>query len=288
MCHSNHEIVFGNHVNVITGQNGSGKSAILTALCVAFGCRAKGTQRASTLKDFIKTGASNAVIHVEIQNEGEDAFKPEMYGDVIIVERRISESTSSVTLKDHQGKKVFSRKADLLEIIEHFNIDVENPCVIMSQDKSREFLHSGNNKDKSKFFYKATLLQQVNDLLESISIEITTAHGIVEELETAIKPIEKELNELQVKIKTMEHVEQISIQDTREQHLKNTQAEESDIEENHHSHDSSVRVSIKVASSSTREDDEKTLRIWTATVAKKPSNFPSKKPPPPPPAIDEA
>lgn len=33
-----------------------GKSAILTALCVAFGSRAKGTQRASTLKDFIKTG----------------------------------------------------------------------------------------------------------------------------------------------------------------------------------------------------------------------------------------
>ncbi|XP_045829439.1 structural maintenance of chromosomes protein 6A [Trifolium pratense] len=212
MCHSNHETEFGNHVNLITGQNGSGKSAILTALCVAFGCRAKGTQRASTLKDFIKTGASNAVIHVEIQNEGEDAFKPEIYGDVIIVERRISESTSSITLKDHQGKKVFSRKADLLEIIEHFNIDVENPCVIMSQDKSREFLHSGNNKDKFKFFYKATLLQQVNDLLESISSEINTALGVVEELEAAIRPVEKELKELQVKIKTMEHVEQISIQ----------------------------------------------------------------------------
>ena len=29
-------------------------------------------------------------------------------------------------------------------------IDVENPCVIMSQDKSREFLHSGNDKDKFK------------------------------------------------------------------------------------------------------------------------------------------
>lgn len=46
---------------------------------------------------------SNAVIHVEIQNEGEDAFKPEKYGDLIIVERKISESTSSITLKDHQG-----------------------------------------------------------------------------------------------------------------------------------------------------------------------------------------
>lgn len=29
-------------------------------------------------------------------------------------------------------------------------IDVENPCVIMSQDKSREFLHSGNDRDKFK------------------------------------------------------------------------------------------------------------------------------------------
>ncbi|XP_047176187.1 structural maintenance of chromosomes protein 6B-like [Vigna umbellata] len=103
MCHSKHETEFGNHVNFITGQNGSGKSAILTALCVAFGCRAKGTQRASTLKDFIKNGASNAVIQVEIQNEGEDAFKPEIYGRVINVERRISESASSTTLKDHLG-----------------------------------------------------------------------------------------------------------------------------------------------------------------------------------------
>ncbi|XP_057456983.1 structural maintenance of chromosomes protein 6A-like [Lotus japonicus] len=217
MCHSNHETEFGKHVNFITGQNGSGKSAILTALCVAFGCRAKGTQRAATLKDFIKTGASNAVIHVEIQNEGEDAFKPEVYGDVIIVERRISESTSSTTLKDCQGKKVCSRKTDLQEIVEHFNIDVENPCVIMSQDKSREFLHSGNEKDKFKFFYKATLLQQVNDLLEGISREITTAHAIVQDLETAIRPIEKELNELQVKIKAMEQVEKISL---RAQQLK--------------------------------------------------------------------
>lgn len=33
-----------------------GKSAILTALCIAFGCRAKSTDRATTLKEFIKTG----------------------------------------------------------------------------------------------------------------------------------------------------------------------------------------------------------------------------------------
>lgn len=46
---------------------------------------------------------SYALIQVEIKNVGEDAFKPEIYGDVIIVERRISVSTSTTALKDHQG-----------------------------------------------------------------------------------------------------------------------------------------------------------------------------------------
>ncbi|KAL7001724.1 Structural maintenance of chromosomes protein 6A [Sarracenia purpurea var. burkii] len=212
MCHSNLEIEFGDWVNFITGRNGSGKSAILTALCVAFGCRAKGTQRAATLKDFIKTGCSYAVVYLEIKNQGDDAFKPDVYGDVITIERRISETTSSTVLKNHQGRKVAGRKEDLRELIEHFNIDVENPCVIMSQDKSREFLHSGNDKDKFKFFFKATLLHQVDDLLKGIRNQLENANEVVGELESSIRPIEKELNELQMKIKNMEHIEEITQQ----------------------------------------------------------------------------
>ncbi|KAK6926420.1 RecF/RecN/SMC, N-terminal [Dillenia turbinata] len=212
MCHSSLQIELGEWVNFITGQNGSGKSAILTALCVAFGCRARGTQRASTLKDFIKTGCSYALVQVEIKNEGEDAFKPEIFGDSIILERRITESGSSTVLKDHQGKKVTGRKDDLCELVEHFNIDVENPCVIMSQDKSREFLHSGNDKDKFKFFFKATLLQQVFDLLQSIKNHLVASNALIDELESSIRPILKELEELQVEIRNMEHVEEISQQ----------------------------------------------------------------------------
>lgn len=210
MCHSSLEIQFGDHVNFITGQNGSGKSAILTALCVAFGCRARGTQRAATLKDFIKTGCSYSSILVEIKNQGDDAFKPEIYGDLIIIERRITESHSSTVLKDHQGKKVSSRRDELRELVEHYNIDVENPCVIMSQDKSREFLHSGNDKDKFKFFFKATLLQQVSDLLQSIRGQLDAANEVVNELENLINPIVKELHQLSEKIKNMEHVEGIA------------------------------------------------------------------------------
>ncbi|WZY74544.1 structural maintenance of chromosomes protein 6A-like isoform X2 [Brassica napus] len=209
MCHSNLEIEFGEWVNFITGQNGSGKSAILTALCVAFGCRAKGTQRASTLKDFIKTGCSDALVHVEMNNGGDDAFKPNVYGDTLVIERRISHSTSSTVLKDSQGRKISNRKEELRELVEHYNIDVENPCVIMSQDKSREFLHSGNDKDKFKFFYKATLLQQVDDLLLGVDTKLKAASALMDELEETIKPVEKEITELRGKIKTMEKFEEI-------------------------------------------------------------------------------
>ncbi|XP_020877425.1 structural maintenance of chromosomes protein 6A [Arabidopsis lyrata subsp. lyrata] len=218
MCHSNLEIEFGDWVNFITGQNGSGKSAILTALCVAFGCRARGTQRAATLKDFIKNGCSYALVHVELKNQGEDAFKPEIYGDTLIIERRISDSTSLTVLKDHQGRKISSRREELRQLVEHYNIDVENPCVIMSQDKSREFLHSGNDKDKFKFFYKATLLQQVDDLLQSIGTKLKSANALMDEMEKTIKPIQKEISELLEKIKNMEHVEEITQQVL---HLKN-------------------------------------------------------------------
>lgn len=42
-----------------------------------------------------------------MRNQGEDAFKPELYGDLIIIEKRISESTSSTVLKNSQGLTFF-------------------------------------------------------------------------------------------------------------------------------------------------------------------------------------
>ncbi|KNA17825.1 hypothetical protein SOVF_076440 [Spinacia oleracea] len=210
MCHSNLEIEFGDYVNFITGQNGSGKSAILTALCVAFGSRAKATNRASSLKDFIKTGCSYASVQVVLKNEGMDAFKPESYRESIIIERRITESSSSLVLKDNQGRRVSCKKEELRELVEHFNVDVENPCVIMTQDKSREFLQSGSAKDKFKFFFKATLLQQVDELLRGVEQALETADELVQELEKSIEPVIRELGELQDKIKKTERVEELS------------------------------------------------------------------------------
>ncbi|KAJ8747849.1 hypothetical protein K2173_013063 [Erythroxylum novogranatense] len=85
------------------------------------------------------------------------------------------------------GRKVATRKEELNELLGHFSIDIENPCIIMGQDSSRDFLHSGNDKDK----FWATFLQQVDDLLHSVNSQLADANGHLDHLEASIKPIER-------------------------------------------------------------------------------------------------
>ncbi|XP_019081702.1 structural maintenance of chromosomes protein 6B isoform X2 [Vitis vinifera] len=214
MCHSSLQIELGEWLNFVTGQNGSGKSAILTALCVAFGSRAKETQRATTLKEFIKTGCSYAVIQVEIKNEGEDAFKPEIYGDVIIVERRISVSTSSTVLKDHQGKRVASRKEDLHELVEHFNGKME---------ELRECL----TKKKTQIACMMEKTTEVRRMKEDLQQRLSLATK--ERLELEEEHCRK-TNKIQKMVNLVRRLDQ-QVHEVHEQDLKNTQAEESEIKE---------------------------------------------------------
>jgi chromosome segregation ATPase len=57
MCHHHTKVNLNSSINFVTGNNGSGKSAILTALTVCLGGRASTTQRASSLSSLIRQGA---------------------------------------------------------------------------------------------------------------------------------------------------------------------------------------------------------------------------------------
>ncbi|CAG5866728.1 unnamed protein product [Menidia menidia] len=158
---------FGPNVNFIVGNNGSGKSAILTALIVGLGGKATVTNRGVSLKDFVKTGENTADITVQLRNRGPDAYKKDVYGDSILVEHRISsDGCRTCRLKSKSGKLVSNKKEELTAILDHFNIQLDNPVSILSQEMSKQFLHSKSEADKYKVTEKEQNIQHLKEEIE--------------------------------------------------------------------------------------------------------------------------
>ncbi|KAK9531542.1 hypothetical protein VZT92_010961 [Zoarces viviparus] len=165
MCHSLlGPFTFGSNVNFVVGNNGSGKSAVLTALIVALGGNAHATNRGLSLKGFVKEGESSADVSITLRNKGKDAYKPEVYGPAIIVDLRITrEGLRTYKLRSKSGQLVSTKKEELLSILDNFNIQVNNPVSVLTQEMSKYFLHSKGEGDKYKFFMKATQLEQMRE-----------------------------------------------------------------------------------------------------------------------------
>ncbi|XP_078797384.1 structural maintenance of chromosomes protein 6 isoform X1 [Oryzias latipes] len=195
MCHrSLGPFQFGPNVNFIVGNNGSGKSAILTALIVGLGGKATVTNRGVSLKDFVKMGENTADITVKLRNKGADAYRKDVYGDCITVEHRVfSDGSRTCKLKNGSGQLVSNKKEELVSILDHFNIQLDNPVSILSQEMSKQFLHSKNEADKYKFFMKATLLEQMKrDYIHIKHTETVTRQQIARQ-EESLKDLKLEL-----------------------------------------------------------------------------------------------
>ena len=163
MCHKNFEFTFGPLINFICGKNGSGKSAVLTALTLCLGGKASSTNRGQSLKNFIKVGEESAIIIVKLKNEGDTAYMPEDYGKTIVVERHFNKSgTSGFKIKNEKGRVITTRKADLEEICDYFALQIDNPMNVLSQDLARQFIGSSSPAEKYKFFIRGVQLEQLD------------------------------------------------------------------------------------------------------------------------------
>ena len=54
-----------------------------------------------------------------------------------------------------------TKKEELLAILDHCSVQIDNPVSILSQDTSRNFLQKATPSDKYKLFMKATQLEQI-------------------------------------------------------------------------------------------------------------------------------
>jgi chromosome segregation ATPase len=132
--------------------NAGGKSAVLTAITIALGGKANFTGRGSGLKSFIREGQrsrfqpiaitadsnifvlSISEVTVTLKNDGDDAYKPGIFGKRIIITRRFTaQGTSSYKILSDKKALVSNKKADLDDICDHMSIQVENPLNVLTQ-----------------------------------------------------------------------------------------------------------------------------------------------------------
>ena len=210
MCHSRLDVRLGPHVNFVVGRNGSGKSAIVTALVVGLGGKASVTSRGSTFKSFIKSGKQTAELEIHLRNRGPDAYKPAEYGNTIIVERKLTKDGGShYRLKSKEGKLISQKREDLNCILDQFNIQVDNPVAILNQDTSRHFLNSKSPHDKYKFFLKATQLEQMKADYQMANEHKAATKNIIERKEQMLPKLEKEVLEWEQKYKSLTAIDDL-------------------------------------------------------------------------------
>ncbi|KAH1451335.1 hypothetical protein KXV74_003860 [Aspergillus fumigatus] len=163
MCHDHFRVELGPLINFIVGKNGSGKSAVLTAITLCLGGKASATSRGQSLKSFIKEGKESATIIVRLKNQGDGAFMPDDYGKSIIIERHFSKNgTSGFKIKAENGRIISTKKAELDSIIDYFTLQFDNPMNVLSQDMARQFLSTSSPADKYRFFVKGVQLEQLD------------------------------------------------------------------------------------------------------------------------------
>ncbi|OIW26833.1 P-loop containing nucleoside triphosphate hydrolase protein [Coniochaeta ligniaria NRRL 30616] len=163
MCHERLHVELGPLLNFIVGENGSGKSAILTAITLCLGGKATATNRGGSLKNFIKEGCERASLSVKLKNQGDDAYRADLYGDSIIVERTFSKTgTSGFKVKSAENQIISTKKSEVDEIVEFYALQVDNPLNILSQDNARQFLNASSSAEKYKYFIEGVQLEQLD------------------------------------------------------------------------------------------------------------------------------
>ncbi|EEB08290.2 Smc5-6 complex SMC subunit Smc5 [Schizosaccharomyces japonicus yFS275] len=115
----------GPYLNMIIGPNGTGKSTIVSAICIGLNWHTKYLGREKDISKFIKNGKSSATVEIELKDSN----------NTVTIKRVINQdktSNFSVNKESCGGKKI-------TELMTRFNIQIDNLCQFLPQDRVAEF-----------------------------------------------------------------------------------------------------------------------------------------------------
>lgn len=117
----------GPNLNMIIGPNGSGKSTFVCAICIGLGWNTSFLGRAKDINEYIKFGSEMARIEIELKGSDD--------GPNTIVSRLIRIDNTSVW----ELNGISSSLKHVREKMDELNIQIDNLCQFLPQDKVCEF-----------------------------------------------------------------------------------------------------------------------------------------------------
>ncbi|XP_016333526.1 structural maintenance of chromosomes protein 6-like [Sinocyclocheilus anshuiensis] len=104
---------------------------------------------------------------------------------------------------------VSSKKEELMSILDHFNIQVDNPFSIQTQEMSKDFLHSKGEGDRYKFFMKVTQLDQMKEDLTYIMKTKTMTQNTVEKHRETLQELKRKYHEKEERYKSLASLDEM-------------------------------------------------------------------------------
>ena len=188
MCYE-HLRIKPKHLTLIFGQNGSGKSAILEAISLAFG--GLGRERQEVLRGFIRHGKTQAVIRLRLSNmvvlpnNNVVLLDPSMPPNATIVLERIIRHDGSIFKLD--GRK--TTKEEIISKLSRINISPKNVFYFVPQEKITKLVDMGPK-------------ERLDSLLASLGL-LNLKEAIVR-LREEIKQQERKKAEIEAKLSDLE------------------------------------------------------------------------------------
>ncbi|CAG9762184.1 unnamed protein product [Ceutorhynchus assimilis] len=154
------------------------------------------------LNRFVKSGKPSGSVEIQLHNEGAMAFRPNIYGNSITIIRNLSSTGSgSYRIKSANGDVISTSSKLVTNIVDHLNIQIDNPVCLLTQDTSRNFLSSNDPKNKFKLFTRATKLELLEENYKKIITNRRESAAILENKKAHFSKLEDEISTLNIKVK---------------------------------------------------------------------------------------
>lgn len=143
---------------------------------------------------------SSATLVVKIKNRGDAAYRQDVYGESIIVERHFTlQGSSGFKIRSVNGKVVSTKRAELDEIIDFYTFQLDNPVNVLTQDMARQFLNTSSELEKYKFFIRGVQLEQLDNDYILLTDSLDAVDGRLDTIEDDCKILHDDFKRAEAK-----------------------------------------------------------------------------------------